>query len=91
MSVPLQDLMTNTVKSRITVPKALSQKGGSDSEPSVRAFTSAQASRACLFAKEEEQRHECALIFYKKIGASDIKLAPTCLWTTKEIFSAVCV
>ena len=56
-------------------------KGGSESEPSVSARANEQASRACLFAKKEEQRHERVLIFCKKIGASDIKLAPTwCEW-----------
>ncbi len=40
------------------------------------AFTSEQVSRACLFAKEEERRRERTLIF-KKIRASDIKLALT--------------
>ena len=73
----LQDLMKNTVKSRVLVPKTFSQKGGSDSEPSESALASEQASRACLFAKKEEQRHERTLIFYKKIRASDIQLALT--------------
>ena len=58
-------------------PQVYSQKGGSESEPSVSARANEQASRACLFAKKEEQRHERVLIFCKKIGASDIKLAPT--------------
>ena len=38
-----------------------------------------------FFAKEELRR-ACALIFVKKIGASDTKLAPTCLRTMKRYF-----
>ena len=41
------------------------------------AFTSEQESGARRFAEEEEQRRERALIFCKKIGASDTGLAPT--------------
>ena len=47
-------------------PQVYSQKGGSESEPSVSARANEQASRACLFAKKEEQRHERVLIFCKK-------------------------
>ena len=38
--------------------------------------------------RKEEQRRERALIFVKKIGASDTKLAPTCLIHMKKIFLA---
>lgn len=51
------------------------KKVSSNSEPSESTLASERASRGCLFAIKEEQRHEQTLIFYKKIGASDIKLA----------------
>lgn len=40
------------------------------------------------FCAKEELRRACALIFVKKIGVSDTKLAPTCLSHMKMIFPA---
>lgn len=57
----LQDLTKNAVKSRVSVPKAHSQKGDSDSEPSVpflRIRKSSDMSELCFFTKKQSKRYK---------------------------------